>query len=178
MLSINIPCQRLNFFVIRVGMNAISIKQRDTGISMYAVCIESRIKVPPDTNAQIGKIKLISMIFAPTTFPTERDDCFFAIAVIVVTSSGKLVPIAIKVKPIISKICNAHAVSHINYSILIFCLNYVCISGIPGYYRFFSLFNCITKHFDVRLDICRAYKLPCGRFDFIAIQNITRDNNS
>ena len=44
--------------------------------------------------AQIGSISVKSIIFAPIIFPTERDICFFDIAVSVVMSSGRDVPIA------------------------------------------------------------------------------------
>ena len=43
---------------------------------------------------QIGKIKTKSIIFAPIILPTPRSPCFLVIEVIVVISSGKLVPIA------------------------------------------------------------------------------------
>lgn len=80
------------------------------GISICAICSEtgsfSRL-----SNVQIGKIKAESIIFAPIIFPTDKEDSFFRIAVTVVTSSGKDVPIATIVTEIIaSLICRISAI--------------------------------------------------------------------
>ena len=48
-----------------------------------------------------GSMSVESMILAPIIFPTEREFSFLRIAVSVVTSSGREVPSAITVKPII-----------------------------------------------------------------------------
>ena len=48
-----------------------------------------------------GRINVRSMIFAPRILPMEREDCFLIIAVMVVTSSGKEVPMATSVTPMI-----------------------------------------------------------------------------
>ena len=53
-------------------------------------------------NAHTGRMSVISIILAPIMLPIESSDCFFAIAVIVVTSSGSDVPTAIIVTPIIA----------------------------------------------------------------------------
>ena len=55
----------------------------------------------PFITAHRGRISVVSIIFAPMTFPTERELSFLRIGVCVVTSSGKEVPRAMTVKPII-----------------------------------------------------------------------------
>ena len=55
----------------------------------------------PFITAHRGRISVVSIIFAPMTFPTERELSFLRIAVSVVTNSGKDVPRAMTVKPII-----------------------------------------------------------------------------
>ena len=74
---------------------------KQTGISRNADCLPT-VRVPPDKNAHIGRMRVKSMIFAPIMLPMESSDCFLATAVRVVTSSGKDVPIAIMVTPIIA----------------------------------------------------------------------------
>ncbi len=54
----------------------------------------------PCKSAHSGIISVRSMIFAPMILPTDSEDCFFRIAVMVVTSSGSEVPIAIMVAAI------------------------------------------------------------------------------
>ena len=78
------------------------------GISICAICSETG-SFSPLSNVQIGKIKAESIIFAPIIFPTDKEDSFFRIAVTVVTSSGKDVPIATIVTEIIaSLICRIY----------------------------------------------------------------------
>lgn len=48
-----------------------------------------------------GRISVRSMIFAPRILPMDREDCFLTIAVMVVTSSGREVPTATSVTPMI-----------------------------------------------------------------------------
>ena len=48
-------------------------------------------------SAHTGRIKVRSMIFAPMMLPAESEPCFFAMAVSVVTSSGRDVPMAMMV---------------------------------------------------------------------------------
>lgn len=80
------------------------------GISICAICSETG-SFSPLSNVQIGKIKAESIIFAPIIFPTDKEDSFFRIAVTVVTSSGKDVPIATIVTEIIaSLICRISAI--------------------------------------------------------------------
>ena len=47
-------------------------------------------------------MSVVSITFAPITFPTDIDDCFLMTAVIAVTSSGRDVPIATIVTPMIA----------------------------------------------------------------------------
>ena len=82
-------------------MMAMQIIIRQTGISRYTDCFPTGSD-PPDKNAQIGRIIVKSMMFAPIILPIDKSDCFFMIAVTVVTSSGKEVPTAIIVTPIIA----------------------------------------------------------------------------
>ena len=49
-----------------------------------------------------ARMRVVSMTFAPITFPTDTDDCFLMIAVIAVTNSGRDVPIATIVTPIMA----------------------------------------------------------------------------
>ena len=56
----------------------------------------------PDSRVQRGMIRVISITFAPIIFPTDNDASLFAIAVMVVTSSGMDVPTAIRVAPIMA----------------------------------------------------------------------------
>ena len=53
----------------------------------------------PLITAQRGRIRVVSMMFAPTMLPTEREFSFLRMAVRVVTSSGREVPSAMTVKP-------------------------------------------------------------------------------
>ena len=62
--------------------------KKQIGISTYNTELLTGI-LPPDIKAQIGKIKAVSITFAPIILPTEIEDSFFTIAVIVVTNSGK-----------------------------------------------------------------------------------------
>ena len=54
----------------------------------------------PEMRLHIGMINVRSMILAPMIFPTPSDDCFLITAVMVVTSSGRDVPIAMIVTEI------------------------------------------------------------------------------
>ena len=58
----------------------------------------------PLITAQRGRIRVVSMILAPIMLPTESEFSFFLIAVRVVTSSGREVPSAITVKPMIASL--------------------------------------------------------------------------
>ena len=58
-------------------------------------------KVPPQIMEQTGIISVRSIMFAPIMLPIDRELCFLAMAVTVVTSSGREVPIATAVRLII-----------------------------------------------------------------------------
>ena len=58
---------------------------------------------PPPMNAQRGRIRVISMIFAPIILPADISLFFFIIDVIAVASSGREVPTATIVTPMISE---------------------------------------------------------------------------
>ena len=53
------------------------------------------VPLPMETKEQIGRISVKSIMFAPRILPTESEPAFLRIAVMVVTSSGSDVPIAI-----------------------------------------------------------------------------------
>ena len=55
----------------------------------------------PETNEATGITIVMFKMFAPMMFPIESDGSFLMIAEIVVTSSGRLVPIATRVTAII-----------------------------------------------------------------------------
>ena len=57
------------------------------------------VRCPPETAEQTGRIMVRSITLAPTMLPTDMEASFFAMAVRVVTSSGKEVPMATMVTP-------------------------------------------------------------------------------
>ena len=63
------------------------------------ISVNSTLSGQMCAGAQSGRIKVVSMMFAPMMLPTESEDSFLRIAVSVVTSSGRDVPRAITVKP-------------------------------------------------------------------------------
>ena len=83
-----------------VGITARAQAAIQTGKSNTKLILSTGRAVPLIT-AHSGRINVASMIFAPIMLPTEREFSFLRIAVRVVTSSGKDVPNAITVKPII-----------------------------------------------------------------------------
>ena len=89
----SIPCQRLNFPVIIVGIVATSTTTNAAGKSIIADDDEIGSDLPEIIDAR-GIIRVKSKILAPRILPTDSDDCFLTIAVTVVTSSGREVPIA------------------------------------------------------------------------------------
>ena len=96
----SIPCQRLNFPVIIVGIVATSTRTNAAGKSIIADDDEIGSDLPEIIDAR-GIIRVKSKILAPRILPTDSDDCFLTIAVTVVTSSGREVPTATIVIPII-----------------------------------------------------------------------------
>ena len=81
-----------------VGIIAIAIAARQTIISISTELAETArapVPLPIETKEQIGRISVKSMMFAPRMLPTESEPAFLRSAVIVVTSSGREVPIAI-----------------------------------------------------------------------------------
>lgn len=75
-------------------------QSRQIGISINTPCAEIGSGFP-EIIEQIGRMMAISIIFAPIIFPTDKEDCFLAIAVMVVVSSGNEVPTATIVTEII-----------------------------------------------------------------------------
>ena len=76
-------------------MSATPATARQNGKSSTIACADTGSGVPnfaTDIIAQRGSISVMSMMFAPMTLPTDKSDFFLAIAVIVVTSSGRDVP--------------------------------------------------------------------------------------
>ena len=80
------------------GSIAIRQTARQTSISIFIICDDTG-KDFPETTAHSGRMTVKSMILAPMIFPTDREDCFLEMAVIVVTSSGSDVPTATSVTP-------------------------------------------------------------------------------
>ena len=76
-----------------MGTNEIRNSAKSTGKSTHTVSAEKGI-FPPYARKHGGRINVRSMMFEPRIFPTDRDACFFVIAEIVVTSSGREVPTA------------------------------------------------------------------------------------
>ena len=110
MVKTRIPSLLLIFWRISIGRSASTEIRIHKGISINAICDEMG-SFSPLSNVQIGKIKAESIIFAPIIFPTDKEDSFFTIAVTVVTSSGREVPIATIVTEIISSlICRISAI--------------------------------------------------------------------
>lgn len=80
-----------------VGKTAIKITPKH--ITQSKLTQESETASSPlpfviDISEQIGRIKVKSIIFAPSIFPAESEPDFFFSAVRAVTSSGREVPIA------------------------------------------------------------------------------------
>ena len=76
------------------------VTNRQMGISTRAV-VASTGNEPPLIMAQTGRISAMSMMFAPIMLPTPSEGSFLTNEETVVTSSGRLVPMAMAVKPII-----------------------------------------------------------------------------
>ena len=102
-------------FLSNGGRHAIRINPRQIGISSISYCgskVRGTPNFPVDINEHIGIINERSIILAPIMLPIDRLLCFLAMAVIVVTSSGREVPMAIIVSPItLSDTPNAFAIS-------------------------------------------------------------------
>ena len=71
-------------------------KQKGRSSAVVWVPMVSR---PPDTAEHTGRIKVRSMTLAPMILPTDMEASFLAMAVRVVTSSGREVPMATMVTP-------------------------------------------------------------------------------
>ena len=82
-----------------IGITATKPTTRQAGKSIIATDSDTG-RGFPEIRLHTGMINVRSMIFAPMMFPTPRDDCFFITAVMVVTSSGSEVPIAMMVTEI------------------------------------------------------------------------------
>ena len=82
---------------IKAGTIATAVIAKQNGKSKYLACSETERPVNPklaEMIAQTGKIKQISIKFAPIILPADKSAFFLIRAVIVVTSSGSDVPIA------------------------------------------------------------------------------------
>ena len=64
-----------------------------------AVVWAPMVRAPPLTAEHTGRIMVRSMTLAPMMFPTDMEASFLAMAVRVVTSSGREVPMATMVTP-------------------------------------------------------------------------------
>ena len=84
------------------GSTAISVIAKQMGISSAYDC-SAMVSLPSETTLHMGRIIARSMMFAPTILPIDILDSFFRIAVRVVMSSGRLVPMATMVTPIIAE---------------------------------------------------------------------------
>ena len=99
-----------------MGNNATTDTKIHTGISINAICVETGRLFPP-SNVHTGRINAESIMFAPTIFPTDKEDSFLMIAVTVVTNYGREVPIATIVTDMISSlICNFSTISHADFT--------------------------------------------------------------
>ena len=61
------------------------------------------VSLPPETAEHTGRIMVRSMTLAPMILPTDMEASFLAMAVRVVTSSGREVPMATMVTPIMAE---------------------------------------------------------------------------
>ena len=93
------PCHFLNLPWIMVGIIATAQAAIHTGKSNTRLTASTG-SASAFITAHKGSIRVASMMFAPMMLPTESEFSFFLIAVKVVTSSGKEVPSAITVNPI------------------------------------------------------------------------------
>ena len=76
-----------------MGITATTPTMRHAGKSIMATDSDTGSGLP-DIRLHIGMMNVRSMILAPMILPTPSEDCFLMTAVIVVTSSGSEVPIA------------------------------------------------------------------------------------
>lgn len=80
-----------------VGKTAIKITPKhitQSKLTQESETASSLVPLAIEINEQIGRIKVKSIIFAPSIFPAESEPDFFFSAVRAVTSSGREVPIA------------------------------------------------------------------------------------
>ena len=92
-----IPCILLNFLLMIVGTTAMITAPRQATISMLTELVATARGIPyflSDTSEHTGSISVRSIMLAPSMLPADRDASFFFNAVIVVTSSGREVPMA------------------------------------------------------------------------------------
>ena len=82
------------------GITAMAPTSRQAGRSIRAEAADTG-RVWAEIRALRGRIMVRSRMFAPRMLPTDRADCFLTMAVTVVTSSGRDVPIATMVTPMI-----------------------------------------------------------------------------
>ena len=90
----------MNLPEISDGISASIQTAKQTGKSIKPACLAIGSDWP-EIIEHSGIINVKSKILAPMILPKDNDDCFLLIAVIVVTSSGSDVPIAISVRDII-----------------------------------------------------------------------------
>ena len=100
MQRIAAPCALVNFLVIRAGIIASTVNAMQKGMSIKSD-IFAIGRLPPLIIAHTGSIKHKSITLAPIMFPTDKSCFFFTIEVMVVTNSGKEVPMATIVTAII-----------------------------------------------------------------------------
>lgn len=109
------PCHLRNRDEIIAGITAIHPTKKQAGRSKAAEFADTGSSLP-DINELKGRISDRSRILAPRIFPTERSDCLLAIAVSVVTSSGKDVPTAMTVTPIMRSDTPAYRARVLSFS--------------------------------------------------------------
>ena len=83
------------------GSIASSVMPKQTGISSAYDCLPM-VRLPSDTREHTGRMSARSMTFAPMILPTDIEASFLRMAVRVVISSGREVPMATMVTPIIA----------------------------------------------------------------------------
>ena len=88
-----IPCQRLNLPNIKVGITATAPAAIQNGKSSKSDWLLTGNGLP-EIKAHNARIKVISITLAPIIFPTDKSAFFLTIEVIVVTSSGRDVPVS------------------------------------------------------------------------------------
>ena len=110
------PCQRYILPLISGGTTASSVMPKHTGMSSTYDC-SAIVSLPSETMLHMGKIIARSIMFAPMILPMDIEDSFLRIAVSVVISSGRLVPIATIVTPIIAEGTPSKSASSLPYLI-------------------------------------------------------------